>query len=336
MRVALIVLLICSVAFAGCATKDTAQPGDSTDFSGLNLQATQDTGVIRGVVIDEAIRPLANATVELRSTDTSIVKTTGADGLFGFASLAPGTYFLIVTRLGYLPTQTSVEVRAGVSDPAPVKVQLILDAQQLPYHQQYVMEGFMTCSARIALTAVPAGPCMSTDVSQTTYQLDAVPTWGQSEMQWKSTQALGDAMSLVSECFSGTAKAPDPCPRGNLVINRSEGSSPLIIKFNETLLTEYRVGDVEGNPYRLRIFAAGRADTDLIDEDAHNKQLNQTTGGVVKCIAWPAINEGCFRITGIGVILNQGFKVYSTVFYGYAPPADWNFIQDSKIPAPPK
>jgi hypothetical protein len=206
-----------------------------------------------------------------------------------------------------------------------------------PYPAQFVMDGFMTCSARIMLTALPAGECQESDYSQESKELDRVPDWIQSEMTWESTQSLGDAMSLVSECFSEEAD-PDPCPDGNLVVNRSEGASPLIIKVNRTLAETFRIGDGgidgSGNPYRLRVFAAGRQGTDLINEESNNQMLNSTTGGAVPCVAWPAINSGCFRFTGAGVILNQQFKVYTTVFYGYVPPTDWLFIESGTVPEP--
>lgn len=51
-------------------------------------------------------------------------------------------------------------------------------------------------------------------------------------------------------------------------------------------------------------------------------------------MAWPAINEGCFRFTGVGVITNQKFMVYTTVFYGYVPPTGWLFIETGTVPQP--
>lgn len=333
----LTVLFVSSLAVAGCADKPAAKPSEEQILEDLGLQATADTGIVRGVVFDPAIQPLPDVVVHLTGNGAAERSTaSNAQGAFGFDGLAAGTYFLRANKTGYLEVQQSVEVVAGVPDPPAVKIQLPVDEAALPYYAAYVMDGFLTCSARIALTAYPAGECLESDTSQVTYDLDRVPDWAQSEMIWKSTQMLGDAMSLVSECFRGVSDDPDPCPNGNLVINRSEGSSPLIIKFNHTLLQQFRVGDDGGNPFRLRVFAAGRQDTDVVDEEALNRQLNSTTGGLVPCVAWPAINSGCFRVTGVGVILQQKFSVYTHVFYGYAPPEAWLFTTEGSVPPPPK
>lgn len=335
-RVAVALLLVATL-LAGCSGGKAKKADDGIDegsFDELDLVATKETGVIRGIVIDEAINPIADVNISVVGPlgMSGLVKS-NAEGAFGMDGLEPGSYFLTATKPSYQGVQTAVDVVAGISDPDPVKVLLVADPSSVPYPNQYVMEGFITCSARIALTAVPAGECQPSDESQVNYTLDRLPEWAQTEMTWKSTQALGDALSLVSECFSGDEEPDsDPCPNGNLVVNRSEGSAPLIIKFNQTLLHQFIIG--EGHDLRLRIFAAGRQDTDLIDEEAHNQRINQTTGGQVQCIAWPAINQGCFRFTGVGVILNQAFKVFTTVFYGYTPPEDWLFIETGNVPQP--
>ena len=338
MRGAAIFMLLV-LAVAGCSDGGGGKPPaeDEESFDDLGpLTATKNTGVLRGVVIDEAVRPLRGVAVNVTGADGLVSNaTTNEDGAFGLDGLAPGEYFLAAFKAGYTKVTTSATVVAGVSEPDAVKILLTTDAASRPYPQQYVMDGYLSCSARIVLTAYPAGECLESDTSQVTYDLDRIPDWGQSEMVWDSTQALGDAMSLVSECFSETAEDPDPCPDGNLVINRSEGSSPLVFKVNRTLATQFRVGDGDtGNPYRIRVFAAGRGDTDVIDEEGNNEQLNSTTGGAYPCVAWPAINQGCFRFTGAGVITNQKFSVYTTVFYGYVPPADWLFIETGTIPQP--
>src|SRR5688500_8143028 len=141
---------------------------------------------------------------------------------------------------GLTKVVTSASVVAGVSNPDAVKILLTSDPSSQPYPAQYVMDGYLTCSARIVLTAYPAGECMDSDTSQVTYDLDRIPDWGQSEMVWDSTQALGDAMSLVAECVSGVAEAPDPCPDDNLIMNRPEGPAPLLYKVTNTLTSKVR------------------------------------------------------------------------------------------------
>jgi hypothetical protein len=331
------------LTLAGCSEAEPPAPAADGSFDGLGLKATEDTGVLRGVVFDEAIRPLQGVAVSITGADGPVATaTTNDDGAFGLDGLAPGEYFLAASKAGYAKAAASARVVAGLDDPDAVKILLAADPASRPYPVQHVMDGYLSCSARVVLTAYPAGECLDSDTSQVFYALDRVPDFIQSEMAWDSTQALGDAMSLVSECFmaegendQGAAYDPSPCPKGNLVVNRSEGSSPLVIRVDKDLATLFRLGDgATGAAHRLRVFAAGRADTDVVDEEGNNRMLNSTTGGAVPCVAWPALNEGCFRFTGVGVIANQRFTVYTTVFYGYAPPADWLFIADGAIPQP--
>src|SRR5687768_18580677 len=56
-------------ALAGCSGGDGGKPApieDDTDFQDLDLAATATTGIIRGLVVDEAIRPLGGAKIGLK------------------------------------------------------------------------------------------------------------------------------------------------------------------------------------------------------------------------------------------------------------------------------
>src|SRR5687768_3515881 len=114
MRALTAVLFSCLLAgavLAGCSggsDPPAAEPEDAA-FEQLALQATATTGVLRGVVVDEAIRPVSGATVTLSGTGTGTT-TTNAEGLFGFASLAPGPYFVQVEKPGFTSAQSSTEV----------------------------------------------------------------------------------------------------------------------------------------------------------------------------------------------------------------------------------
>src|SRR5688572_23928185 len=71
----------------------------------VDVQATADTGVIRGIVVDEVIRPIEGATVRLMVTPPVTTKTSATGG-FGFEELEPGTYFVKISAEGFAPTQT--------------------------------------------------------------------------------------------------------------------------------------------------------------------------------------------------------------------------------------
>ncbi|NUO55796.1 MAG: PQQ-binding-like beta-propeller repeat protein, partial [Hamadaea sp.] len=70
------------------------------------------TGAIRGVVRDEAGKPLADATITLESTPVDPA-TSDAAGEFTLAQVSAGTYRVTVSRTGYAPQSRSVTVVAG-------------------------------------------------------------------------------------------------------------------------------------------------------------------------------------------------------------------------------
>src|SRR5688572_410097 len=91
-------LSVCLVLLAGCAANSGGEPGPAStagDFSDLDVDATETTGVLLGVVVDETIRPIAGASVVLQGGPAGDKKaTTDQEGRFAFDDLEPGTYFL--------------------------------------------------------------------------------------------------------------------------------------------------------------------------------------------------------------------------------------------------
>ncbi len=138
MRTIVILLLLLTAGLAGCAGKDAAPEDD-----GPALEVTETTGGIRGVVVDEALRPLEGITVRLHTTETT---QSDAEGLFQFTGLEPGEYFLTAQKLGYMSAQTSAVVIAGIADPPAVKLQLHLIPGKQPYVESIKMEGYYECA----------------------------------------------------------------------------------------------------------------------------------------------------------------------------------------------
>src|SRR5687767_9017090 len=91
----LVALLMAATLLSGCTGgggKPAQTTGPAADFEDLDLKATETTGLIRGLVVDEAIRPVAGADVGTTLPDGSARNTTSAaDGAFGFDGLPPGT-----------------------------------------------------------------------------------------------------------------------------------------------------------------------------------------------------------------------------------------------------
>jgi hypothetical protein len=298
MRSFAVIALLAASVLSGCASpSDDAPSEDGPTFDDLGLQATSSTGVIRGVVVDDAIRPIAGAKVTLLGESPREAVTTD-QGVFGFDGLPAATYFLKVHKLGYSDAQQSADVVAGVADPPIVKVQLVADASSTPYHESYVFDGFIECSG--SFVVVGAAVCsipnvlLEQNVTQDNfgvfYDLSGKPTWMQSEMVWQSTQALGSAMNLQYAWDCG-----------------------------ETLLCEHEVS----GPSPLLLTADAEA-IDTINGGDYEEQL------FVR-----AFNEGLAETSGLlGLTLQQRFTVYTHVFYGYEPPADWRFSSGQPVPQP--
>lgn len=321
MRVGLVLLLLVA-GLAGCAEEAAPQEAsDETAFEGLEGRVTDDTGLIRGIVLDDAIVPVVGATVTLQGESQST--QTNEEGAFLFDDLAPGTYFLAVSKLGYNATQTSANVEAGVERPDIVKIRLNKDTANQPFVEAAQFDGFIMCSGRAVVIGLAV--CSTVGVGDDdfirTYEPSFRPEFVQSELTWKSTQALGDALSYSITCLSGP-----PCPDGQVTIARHEGKSPLLLQINATQAEEFLLGAGE-QPISLRVFAHGMEETDVPEE-----MIYDTAG--IDCLEWPVIFADCIRFGGIGLTVDQQFTGYTHMFNLYTPPEDWRFTEDGNPPAP--
>lgn len=304
----LALVLAMATALAGC----TATPiREVDDVAGAPaLQATATTGVLRGIVFDEAIQPVAQAEVAVRGTSgTPRTGLTDEAGFFGFAGLEPGTYFVTVSKPTFSSLQQGVEVLAGVDEPPLVKLQIARIPSEQPFLTKVQVEAFVQCIVPGAnlCAIVNLYPCATVGyctplVEDTSHVFlydelvgpQRVPDWFQSEMVWQSTQPLSpDLAARVSP------RSPDD---GAGVDERQlhlAGPSPLVAALNRTALTEWDVGLAEGVGYEIF---------------GHF--------------------EPAAAIGSAGVVLNQRVSFYFDVFYGYVPPDGWQFSVDGTFPPP--
>ena len=290
-------------ALAGCSGGGD-DVVDDADFKDLDLKATSTKGLIRGVVVDDAVRPLVGAKVSLQSAGGPLEAVTSGEGLFGFDELDPGTYFIFASKAGFKATQTSTDVVAGVDDPPIIRVLLAPDASFVaPFAQQYVFDGFMECSTGAGLGAggyVYGNACsfspeaFPNDRVSVNYALGAAPTWVQSETVWQSTQAVSN---WLSQSFYYTDAGEDD----SIKDLSAEGQSPLVNTMDAETALEFTTGEGAATDHDLRI-----------------RVFTVATDG-----------------TGPALTFQQRFTVYTTVFYGYEPPAGWTLSDSGEIPLPP-
>ncbi|MFA5944219.1 MAG: carboxypeptidase-like regulatory domain-containing protein [Candidatus Thermoplasmatota archaeon] len=362
-----VVLLSCATLLSGCSGDGDqgADPIAGADFEDLGLEATPTTGIIRGIVVDEAIRPLAGADVGTTLPDGGSRNTTSAaDGAFGFDGLPGGTYFLTIRKPGYLAQQANTDVVVGVAEPAIVKVLLTSDPTSLPYVSVLQFDAFIGCS--VTSPSVSVALCDVVEpVKEATnnrflvnYEADKPPQWIQSEAIWESTQPLGNDLSLSFTDFSSGPQ---------LVVNSTDGPSPIHITVNETTARHFNYGI--NNTLTLRLFSTTVEGTDVVPEemaqDAYASSvygpLNSTgapstyqgvadqaneadpTGleivgnpfGDPDCIKYPVLFNACYRFGGAGVVFEQRVTVYTHIFYGFTPPPGWTFSATGETPQPP-
>lgn len=311
MRPLAVIALLAGALLAGCTSSadDDPQATSGPTFDDLALQATSSTGIIRGVVVDDAIRPIAGAKVALTGGDAREAISTD-QGTFGFDKLVPGTYFLAVSKAGFFAAQQSVEVVAGVAEPPIAKVLLAVDAENSPFVDTYVFEGFIECSTTSGVpgvvvlgAALCSFPNIVTDeaglgnVTQDNfgafYLLSKKPTWLQSELIWQSTQTLGGKMSVMYSWDCGDANGGFLCDHG------AEGTSPVLLTADEAAIAEINGGDYSEEIF-VRVF---------------NEGLDETQGAV-------------------GLTFQQKFTIYTHAFYGYEPTEGWRLSGGEPVPQP--
>lgn len=295
--------VLAMLLLAGCSGGGSDGP-PAEDFEDLELQASDTRGIIRGVVVDDAIRPIAGAKVDLKGPSTGS-STSSEEGLFGFDQLEPGTYFLQVSRLGFKTTQVSAEVVAAVAEPPITRVLLAADTSFVPpYYEQYIFEGFMECSTGAGAAGGYAylNACSGSaelfpnDKTTERYVLSGYPDWVQSEMIWESTQS-------VSRSLAHNFHYPDPGEADGQKDQSVEGESPLTNTMDNETAKEY----LEGVEY----------------EEGDNLTLRQRI--------FTRATDG----TGPALTIQQRFTVYTTVFYGYLPPEGWTLRESGEVPPPP-
>src|SRR5258707_12930889 len=94
---------------AGCSSNSSNPTTDQAAQAAndIPLQATQDTGVIRGIVVDTGVRPLGNVLITVTAGPFSKATNTTTGGAFGLDGLKPGTYFVKSAKLGFRECQTT-------------------------------------------------------------------------------------------------------------------------------------------------------------------------------------------------------------------------------------
>lgn len=322
MRTALPLLLLLASLLAGCAGGGggpAAAPDDAQRFEDLDVEATETTGIILGVVVDASITPIDGATVTLTSAQPPMSQKTDSQGRFAFADLEPGTYLLQATHAQFSTAQASTEVVAGVDEPKAVRILLERLFDRDPFSEIIKFDGFLACAYAIGVSSTCvndytrvtgeqctpagcycAGGCLrDQNLSQT----------GGNIREYVSTVGPGWQVMVIEETWEPTSDAGK-----NLGFTVSYFSRPN---------AGHWFGSVNGpNPIRIQF-------------DVGVEHGSASYGGDEPSIIPPEGYNELFVFFGAGsgsVVLNQRFQSFQTSFYYGVPPEGWSFVNGDPMP----
>lgn len=305
MRAAAVAALALAALLAGCSkAPEPAAP---------ELQA--EPGSVAGVVVDEALRPIDRATVEL--VDANRTTETDAQGVFRFPDVAPGTHFLKASHPLYDTAQQAVEVpESGTAPTARILLNRVIFAQ--PYAQLQKFDGFLVCSVGFSLYASEEcgeGVGVPCQVPQPV-GCHRVGGQGNNHAQWDFFLDGPHVRTLVVEMAW-------------------EPSSPTLKEFQLNVGNDWTCDptcianflNVTGGPSPLR----ATVDFDglqLKDRDGNPVDLTAETR--FSTFVWP--NWGSGDPQELNVAYNQPFTVLATAFYYLPPPPGWAYLAGDPLP----
>lgn len=294
-----VALALLGVAFAGCAESSDGGPVEESTAIDEELVATDDTGVIRGVVVDDTITPIQGASVTISGLGAET--ETGDDGSFGFSELDPGTYFLEVRKPGYDARQSSAEVQAGVSLPDITRIIMTKNGTLAPQYALSQFSGNLRCGVASPAASFGCSVIRGTEDLVEEYNgeerhYDILPDWLQVEMYWESTQPAGESLYVgIRHCCDNHQLGG-----GNA---GSRGASPQTVWVNKTNMLAHADGAVANDGFELSAFPSGLE----------------------------ALEDNGVRF---GLIIDQSFEWFVSEFYNFEPEPGWTFINDGAHPLP--
>jgi hypothetical protein len=289
-------LLLVVAVLAGCATRSASS--SSGPDAGVNVSATETTGVIKGVVVDAAIKPLAQVLVSVKAGGKTITNHTNANGGFGFSNLEPGTYFVFASKAGFIATQKSAEVKANDDNPPTLRISLEADKTFVkPYYAIQKHVGYIECTTSVLVLCGAPNLLTGQQITPDAFTWDQFfgdnATMIQSEMTWESSQALSPELYFEMELLDGGCKS-------GAFLNNTSGPSPIMTRVYPPAVLE---------------------------------KAKDAIGTV--CPIYYSVFSGGVQGTPVGVTFEQKFEMIMVEFHGFLPPKDYRFTRDGEPKVPP-
>lgn len=223
------VVALLALGLAGCTNAPESPPPAASPVAQadeaakqVEVAATDTTGIIRGVVVDEAIRPLAGVEVAVEGTGRN--QTTSAAGAFGFEGLAGGTYFLTAHRPRFEAVRIGIIVEAGKKDPEPVRVVMAAIPGTEPFIEAFNAKIFIALS--VPMVGTLGGDDLGTgDPDRLIFNVQPNATVIQMETKWEATLPTSQQLRM----YGSASEQGSP-----IAIHSASGASPLVIRVNGT------------------------------------------------------------------------------------------------------
>lgn len=300
-----ILLMAAAIVVAGCSDGGGKTQEAVVD---IEIETAPGLGAVAGIVVDDAIVPVAGALVVLES-DPPMERTTDERGAFVFADVRPGTYFLRASKPGHEPAQASVEVVADAA-PAPAKLQLVRLFDQEPFAEQYKFDGLLTCSYFAVLITAP---CV-TDYTSILVPGGAAPILREVQGDVRDYEmAIGNGwQQIVIEM------AWEPSAAGT-----SEALG-VTVSHKERLASHWFASGGGPSPYRMQIDVGAAHPSHQGDPAAIPPE------GIPDLFAFVGVEpaEG----DPAALALNQEFELFHHTFYFAPPPEGWSFVAGHPMP----
>ncbi|HEX9816687.1 MAG TPA: carboxypeptidase-like regulatory domain-containing protein [Candidatus Thermoplasmatota archaeon] len=218
---------------AGCAGKPSGPTATET------LHDDLPGGKIRGIVTDESLSPVANASVTVAGVER--FATTGLSGRFEIVGIEDGTWSVAVTATGYEFAVKQIEVRDAAVAEANFEL-ITIPIPDTSYHTTAIKSGRIFCGADWRIDAsAPQGPLAAcgalyttpannVDSFAVTFDLSSNNISAVRELvfetQWVATQTFGNGLRVFWEAYQEITPAYEFTEDLRTFIHL-EGTSPL-------------------------------------------------------------------------------------------------------------
>ncbi len=291
-------ILLLGVGLAGCAGAGTdSRPADVDVYTPT---FDEDTGAVSGRVTDESLLPIVEARVVLDDAKTTF---TDGNGSFAFGFVEPGAHKLVVTHDRYETGLVQIVVeRDGIAEAHLVLTEL---PATRPHHETMTGAGILTCHAGFSVAGEQGEEIScSTDGELSnyvpvSYQLGAMDNVSNvlAETTWEAAQATANGMLITWYIEYDDILNPV------FHLGTAHGESPVVHVMNRTLF-EQALDE--------------RQDPACTQEDCTITGRHKPFG------LYPGTG-----VVDIGLMIDQHFEEYVTVFYNQNVPADFSALPDA-------